>query len=276
MDRDNDFSPQVFGHAQQVNRSHLVLDANRIVSVIIDSDIDIEILAVFSKVVREMGVCAMVNRAAWCFKDIIDSLAGHFFICHSQTSQFAVLRFCSFNWKSDQTGTVEGLNSCYLDVLKLKAFARFDDDDALFRHTPFFPNFAALVRADKFDMVQLRIVDNGCCSIDVNVVTVEMRYQIIVQFIDGKRVNDHRLHAQIRLQLANSGHIGHLVSADHVFDFLGRLAAVGPEVHDNIGAARRLDPDPAVAQPPHSKIAFRHDFFFNFFIKPGSPFWESA
>ena len=51
MDWDDDLGTQVFGHAEQVNRGHLVLNTDWVVPVVVDGNVDIEVPAVFGKVV---------------------------------------------------------------------------------------------------------------------------------------------------------------------------------------------------------------------------------
>ena len=107
-------------------------------------------------------------------------------------------------------------------------------------------------------------------------VAVEMRGEDGIDFVNGKRIEHHRLCAQVRLQFAHAGHVRHLVTAHHVFHFFCAFAAAAPQIHADVGVARRFQPDADATEPPHGKVAFGYDFLLNFFVEPGTPFGERA
>ena len=145
MDRDDDLAVESFRHTKNVCALHLVLDAYRVQTESRGSDIDVVVLAVFREVDGIMGIAGMIDVAAGCLDQEVNSL-----LIHIQRA-FAVKLFtvsaCGVCGNKD--GPVKSVQSYDLKIFDLNAVAGLNNDTLLARNAPAYPDVDALRGTDE-------------------------------------------------------------------------------------------------------------------------------
>ena len=148
------------------------------------------LVAMLRVVVGVVGIAAVVQVAARCFKQVVDRALVH--AVRQYASGFLVRR------EGDQRGAIERIERMDLNVFDLHDIARFHDDTARFRHAPTDPQVDAGFRADKRHIGRAVLHDGGG-DVDVNMIVVIVGREDRVNLANGERIQHERRGAQVRL-----------------------------------------------------------------------------
>ena len=145
VNRNYDLALQVLSHTQHIDRSHLVLHTDGVLSKGAECHVDIVILAVLCKVDGEMGISGVIDVSARSLHQVVYCLVVH--IGRAYAGQlFSVLAgvVCSYD-----TGTVKAVQSNNLDIFDLNCVSRFYGNAAVSRNAPLHPGLHRFLRSDE-------------------------------------------------------------------------------------------------------------------------------
>ena len=225
VERDHHFSVERLRHTQDIGAGHFVGDAARVLAIRAEGDVNLMLVAVFRVVVGVVGIAAVVEIAARCFKQIVDCALVHAVRQHA--GGFLIRR------EGDQRRAIERVERVDLNVFDLHHITGLHDDTARFRYAPADPQVDTGFRPNK-GHIGRAVLHHGGGDVDVNMIVMIMGRQYGVNLANGERIEHERGGAQVRLQFLHPRHPLHLMAGFHQRIAVALFAGAAPEIDADV------------------------------------------